>query len=186
MDAASLDGLATAFLAIDKDQAKRDFPTFPLDRVHGLEGRTASGDDVIDHDDVVAGFEIAFDLSAGAVAFGLFADGKNLECFRRIFYRGGHSDGKGNRVGTQRHAADGIYLELLGMNLRTHRMPTEVADEQGSEGIECGHAAVDVEIALFAGGEGETAGADRFLEQQFFQCGSDLEHGGSMGQKLKN
>jgi hypothetical protein len=65
-------------------------------------------------------------------------------------------------------------------------VPAEVADEKCSEGIECGDAAVDVEITLFAGGQGEGAGADGFLEENLFQGGSSLEHGRIMGQKQKN
>lgn len=48
-------------------------------------------------------------------------------------------------------------------------MPPEIADEMGAERVERGDAAVDVEIALLSGGESESAGADGFLEEKFFE-----------------
>ena len=65
-------------------------------------------------------------------------------------------------------------------------MPAEVADESGAERVECGDPAVDVEVAFLAGGEGEGAGADGFLEEEFFQLRGDVAHLGSLGQNLKN
>ena len=70
MHSTGFDGLAAAFLAIDEDQAEGDFAALALDGVDGLEGGTAGGDDVVDDDDVVSRFEIAFDLFADAMAFG--------------------------------------------------------------------------------------------------------------------
>ena len=184
--ASRFDGLAAAFLAIHEHQAERDVSTFALNGVDGFESGAAGGDDVIHDDHVVAGLEIALDLFACAMALRLLADGKNLKGFGGIFRRRGHPDGEGNRVGPESHAADGVDLELLGMDLRADGMPAEIADEQGSERIERGHPAVDVEIALLAGSEGEAAGADRFLKQKFFQSGGGLEHGGIMAQMRKN
>ena len=169
MHSTRFDGLAAAFLAIHEDQAERDFAAFALYHVNGLEGGAASGDDVIDDDYVVARFKIAFDLFPCTVTFGLLANGENLESFLGIFHRGGHADGEGNGVGSESHAADGVDLELLGMDFRADGVPAEVADEQGSEGIESGDTAVDVEVALLAGGEGEGAGADGLLKQEVFQ-----------------
>ena len=56
-------------------------------------------------------------------------------------------------------------------------VPAEFADEIRAEGIECGDAAIDVEIALFSGGEGEISGADGFFEEQGFQRGGGGMHG---------
>jgi hypothetical protein len=176
VDAARLDGLAAAFLAVHQHQAEGDFPALALDGVDRLERGAAGGDDVIDDDDVVAGLEVALDLLARAVAFRLLADGENLERLVRVLGGGSHADGEGNRVRAERHAADGIDLEVLGVDLRAHRVPAEIADEVGAEGIERGDAAVDVEVALFAGGEGEIAGADGFFEQEFFQGGGGRKH----------
>ncbi len=60
-------------------------------------------------------------------------------------------------------------------------MPSEVADEGGAEGVHGGDAAVDVEIALLAGCEGEGAGADGFLKKEGFEFGCGIEHGWMIG-----
>ena len=185
VDAPRFDGLAAAFLTIDEDEGEGDFSTFALDGIDGFQGGAAGGDDVIDDDHSVAGFEIAFDLFAGTMAFGLLADGENLKRFGRIFHRGGHPDGQGNRIGAEGHAADGVDFELLGVDFRTDGMPAEVADEQGSEGIERGDAAVDVEVAFFSRCEGEGAGTDGFLKQELFEGRSGVEHGRDDGMKAE-
>ena len=141
----------------------------------------AGGDDIIDDDHVVTGLEVAFDLFARAVAFGFLADGEDLQRLVRVLGGGGHADGEGDRIRAESHAADGIDLEVLGVDFRAHGVPAEVADEIGAEGIERGDAAIDVEVALFAGGEGEVAGADGFFEQEFLEGGGGLKHGGRIG-----
>ena len=55
-------------------------------------------------------------------------------------------------------------------------MPADVADEVCAKGIERGDATIDVEVALFAGGEREVAGADGFFQQEGFECGGGFEH----------
>jgi hypothetical protein len=177
VDAAGFDGLAAAFLTIDKDEGEGDLSTLALDGVDGLQRGAARGDDIIDDDDGVAGFEIPLDLFARAMALGFLADGEYLERFLRVAGGGSHADRQRNRISTESHAADGIDLEVLGMNLGTDRMPTEVADEIGPEGVERGHATVDVKVALFARCEGEGAGADGFLEQKAFEGSRGMKHG---------
>ena len=56
------------------------------------------------------------------------------------------------------------------MDFRAHGVPAEIADEPGAEWIERGDAAIDVEVALFSGSEGEGPGADGFLEEESFEC----------------
>ena len=56
------------------------------------------------------------------------------------------------------------------------------ADEIRAKGIKRGYAAIDVEIALFAGGKREVAGADGFFQQEGFECGGGFKH----GQMMKN
>lgn len=177
MDAAGLDGLAAAFLAVDEDEREGDFSSLALDGVDGLEGRAAGGDDVVHDDDIVPGLEVAFDLLASPVTLGFLADGEDLEGFGRVLGSGGHPDGEGDRVGAEGHAADGVDFQMLGVDFGTDGVPAEVADEVGSERIERGHAAVDVEIALLAGGQGERAGADGFLQKEFLEGGGGVEHG---------
>lgn len=171
MDAARFDRLAAAFLAVHQHQGKRDFAAFALNGIDRFEGGSAGSDHVIDDDDGVAGVEVAVDLFAGAVGFRFFTDGENLERFVRVLGRGGHTDRQGNRVCAERHAADRGYFQVFRVDFRPHCVPAEVADEESAERIERGHSAVDVEVALFAGGERERAGADGFLEQDFFQGG---------------
>ncbi len=183
MDAPCFDGLAAAFFAIDEDEAEGDFSALAFDGVDGFEGGAAGGDDIIDDDDGLAGLEIAFDLFAGAVAFGFLADGEDLEGFFRVLGGGGHADCEGNGIRAEGHAADSVDFEVLGVDFGAHGVPAEVADEVGAEGIERGDAAIDVEVALFAGGEGEIAGADGFFQQEFLEGGGGVEHGRRMGQK---
>ena len=185
VDAPRFDGLAAAFLTIDEDEGEGDFSTFALDGIDGFQGGAAGGDDVIDDDDGVAGFEISFDLFTRAVAFGLFADGENLKCFGRVSGGRGHADRQRDRIGAEGHAADGVDVEMLGMDLGTDSMPAEVADEAGTEGIERGHAAVDVEVAFFSRCEGEGAGTDGFLKQELFEGRSGVEHGRDDGMKAE-
>ena len=63
------------------------------------------------------------------------------------------------------------------MDLGADGVPTEVADEQRAEGIKGGDAAVDVEITLFSGGEGEGAGSDGFSEQEILEGRGGEKHG---------
>ncbi len=116
VDAAGFDGFLAAFLAVDEDEAEGDFAAFTFDGVDGFEGGSAGGDDVVDDDDGVAGFEVAFDLFAGAVAFGFLADGEDLECFVGVFRGGCHADGEGDGVGAEGHAADGVDFEVFGVD----------------------------------------------------------------------
>ena len=163
MDAACFDRLASAFLAVHEDEGEGDFSAFTLDGVDGFERRAAGGDDVIHDDYNIAVLEVAFDLFACAVAFGFLADGEDLERFGGVFHGRSHADGEGNGVCAESHAAYGVDLELFGVDLGTYGVPAEVANEQGSEGIECRDTAVDVEVALGTGSQGEIAGADRFF-----------------------
>lgn len=183
VDAAGFDGFAAAFLAVDEDEAEGDFSAFALDGVDGLEGGSAGGDDVVDDDDGVSGLEVSFDLFAGAVAFGFLADGEDLEGFVGVFGGGGHADGEGDGVGAEGHAADGVDVEVFGVDFRADGVPSEVSDERGAEGVHGGDAAVDVEVALFAGCEGEGAGADGFFEEERFEFGGGFEHGGMIGKE---
>lgn len=160
VDAACFDGLAAAFLAIDEDDAEFYVATFFFDDVDGFQSRSAGGDDIIDDDDVLAGGEIPLDLLADSVAFRLFADGEDLDGLVWVAASGGHADGEGDRVGTEGHATDGLDGEVFRVDLGTDSVPAEVADHCCAKGIEGGDAAIDVEIGLFPGGEGELAGAD--------------------------
>ena len=86
--------MASAFFAVHEDEGEGDFSAFALDGVDGFEGGSARGDDIIDDDYGVAGFEISFDLFACAVAFGLLADGENLKGLLRVFHGGKHANGE--------------------------------------------------------------------------------------------
>ena len=185
MDAFCLDGLAAAFLAIYEDDTEFHVAASIFDGFDGFEGGAAGGDDVIDDDDVLAGGEVSLDLFAGAVAFGFFADGEDLEGFLGVAAGGGHADGEGDGICAEGHAADGVDGEIFRMDLRADGVPAELADHGGAEGVEGGDAAVDVEVGLFAGGEGEGAGADGFFEQEGFEVGGDLEHGWERGQGMR-
>src|SRR5690606_40683264 len=68
-----------------------------------------------------------------AVALRLFAHGENLQRFVRVLRGGGHADGQGDRVRAQGHAADGVDLEVLGVDLRAHGVPAERSEEHTSE-----------------------------------------------------
>lgn len=114
------------------------------------------------------------------MAFGFFAHGKHLQGFSGVLGGGGHANGERDGVGPERHATDGMDGEVFGVDFGAHGMPTDIADEVGAKWIESGHSAIDVEIALFAGGEGKGAGADGFFEQEFFEGGGGWEHGVSM------
>lgn len=180
VDAAGFDGLATAFLAVYEDDAELDVGAFFFDDVDGFERGAASGDDIIDDDDVLAGGEISLDLLAAAVAFWLFADGEDLDGLVRVVAGGGHADGEGDGVCAKGHASDGLDGEVFRVNFGTHGVPSEVANHSGAEGIEGGDAAVDVEVGLFPRGEGEVASTDGFLEEEGFEIGCGLEHWGRM------
>lgn len=177
MDAAGLYGLAPAFLAIDKDDGECDAAAVEFYGIDGFEGGAAGGDDVIDDNDVVAGLEISLDLFAGAMFLGFFADGEDLEGFRGIPAGGGHADGEGDGIGAEGHASDGMDGELFRMDFRADGVPAEVSDEGGSEGIEGGDAAIDVEIGGFPRSEGEGAGSDGFFKQEGFEICGCLKHG---------
>ena len=155
VDPARFDGLAAAFLAVHEHEAEGDFSAFALDGVDGFEGGAAGGDDVIDDDHVVAGLEVSLDLFAGTVALGFLADGEHLQRFGRVLGGGSHADCERNRIRAERHAADGIDLEVLRVDLGADCVPGEIADEIGTEGVERGDPAIDVKIALFSGRERE-------------------------------
>ena len=116
VDAARFDGLAPAFFTVDENDAECDFAAFAFDGVDGFERGSASGDDIVDHDDGIASFEVAFDLFARAVAFRFFTDSEDLECFVGVLSGGCHADCERNGVGSESHAADGVDLEVFGMD----------------------------------------------------------------------
>ena len=185
MDAAFLDGLAAAFLAVYEDDAEFHVAALALDGVDGFQGGAAGGDDVIDDDDILAGGEVALDLFADAVAFRFLTDGENLERLVRVLAGGGHADGERDRVGSEGHAADRLDGEFFRMDLGTDGVPAEIADEGCAERIEGGDAAIDIKVGLFAGGEGEGSGAYGFFEEEGFEVGGGLEHGGRLDGKFK-
>ena len=115
------------------------------------------------------------------MAFGLLANGEDLQRLVRIRDRAGHPDREGNRVGPEGHAADRVDLEAFFLNPLAHRGPAELADQVRAEGIERGDAAIDVEVAFLAGGEGEGSGADGLFEEDRFQRGGGVGHGGMQG-----
>lgn len=168
MDASGLDGLATAFFAVYQDDGEFHGATGFFDDVDCFQCGTAGSDDVIHDDDVLAGGEVAFDLFSGTVAFWLFADCEDLEGFFRVGAGGGHADGERNRIRAECHATDGLDGEFFRMDLRADGVPAELSDECRAEGIHGGDAAVDVEIGLFSGGQGEGAGADGFFQEEGF------------------
>lgn len=150
MDATGFDGLSAAFFTIDQDDGEFDVTTFAFDSVDGFQSRSSGSDDIIDDDHILAGGEIAFDLFSGAVTFGFFANRENLECFIGMLAGGGHADGKGNRIGSKGHAADGLDGEFFRMDFGADCVPAEVADHGCAERIEGCDAAIDVEIRLFS------------------------------------
>lgn len=166
-DAACFDDFFGAFLAVDEDEDKGDFAAFGFDGVHSFDGGTAGGGGVFNEDDGVAGLEVAFDALAGAVFFGFLADGEHLE--GRPLAGGFHGDGEGDGVGAHGHASDGDgFLGEL-RDFFGNGGVADFADEDGSAAIHGADAAVDVKIALFAGGEGEITGADGFFLKDGFE-----------------
>ena len=71
-----------------------------------------------------------------------------------------HPHGQRDRVRSHCHAADGIDLKLLGLNLLAHQLPTDFSDPGCSVVVEGCDPAVDVEIARLAGREGELPGSN--------------------------
>lgn len=178
MDSACFDGLAAAFFAVDEDDAEFDVAAFTFDDVDGFESGAAGGDDVVDDDDVLTGGEVSFDLFSCAVAFWFLADGEDLDCFVGVLVCGRDADGEGDGVGPECHAANGLDGEFFGMDFRADRVPADIADHGCAERVHGGDAAVDVEIGLLSRGEDEASGADGFFEQEGFEVGCGLEHGG--------
>ena len=105
------------------------------------------------------------------------ADGEDLERLLGMLAGGGHADGERDGIRPKGNAADGLDGEFFLVDLGTNGMPAEIADQGCAEGIEGGDAAVDVEVGLLAGGEGEGSGADGFFQKQCFEVGGGLEHG---------
>ncbi len=138
----------------------------------GFEGGVACGDDVIDDDDRSVGGEVAFDAPASAVAFGFFADGVGLDGSVWIHHGRGHGEGEGEGIGTEGEAADGGGSDAKAGGLAKGEAVKESTDEEGAVGIEGGDAAIDVEVALFAGGEGERAGFDGFGKEEGAEGGA--------------
>src|SRR5688572_8372290 len=69
-DAGSFDGFFAAFAAVHQNEGEGDDAAFGANFVDSFQSGTAGGDGVIDDDDGIAGFEVAFDKSAAAVSFG--------------------------------------------------------------------------------------------------------------------
>ena len=166
------DVFASAFLAIDEDQDECDFAAFFFDGLDGFEGGVAGGDDVIDDDDGSAGGEVAFDAPAAAVAFGFFADSVGLDGSVWIHHGRGHGEGEREGIGTEGEAADGGGSDAEAGGLAKVEAVKEATDEEGTVGVEGGDAAIDVEVALFAGGEGERAGFDGFRKEEGAEGGA--------------
>ena len=72
--AGGFDFVATAFLAVDEGGDEGDFAAFFFDGVDCGESGFAAGDHIVDDDNGMAGFEVAFDQLGLAVRLWGFAN----------------------------------------------------------------------------------------------------------------
>lgn len=178
-----VDVLSPAFLAINQDEHESDFSAFFLNGLNGFEGGVASGDDIIDDDDGLIGGEIALDAATTTVAFGLFANGESLNDGGIRRQAGSHGSGEGEWVGPERETADGCGAGVALFDLSEQQLVEQATDQDGAPGIEGGDAAIDVEIARFAGCESKLAGFDGLGEQDLaeFRAVGFEGHGEDLG-----
>src|SRR5271170_6872675 len=150
-------GAGFGFFAFDKADGGDDVHAGFFGGFDGGDGRGPGGADVVDDDDGRAFFEEAFDAAAGAVGLFGFADEEAVDERRRghlLSVPGACRGDVGDEgVGAHGESTDGRGLELVVVD--------EVEDGEAGEasalGVEGGGAAVDVVVAVSAGGEGEFA-----------------------------
>ena len=145
------EGGGASFEAVDDRQDAGYFQAEFLNALDGFERRAAGGDDVFDNGHSVAGLNGAFDVFIGAVAFGFFTHQDAGE--REVADAGERDGGRGDRIGADGHAADGLgERALLG-----EQIEEALADEDRAAGIEGDLLAIEVVFGFFARGEGEVA-----------------------------
>jgi hypothetical protein len=164
--------LAPALLAVHEHEHESDPSPLLLDGLDGLEGGIPCGDDVIDDDHGSGSAEIALNAAAAAVAFGFLADGKGLDGRFRGSHGGGHGEREGERIRAEGEAANRGGSDAETGGLFQEEGVEQAADQKGTAGVKGGDAAVNVEVALFAGGQGKGAGFDGFGEQQRAEFGA--------------
>ena len=147
-----LDLLAAALLPVDEDRGKSDIASFASHGFNGCDGRVAFGDDVIDHNDFVAGFEVPFDELGLAVAFRGFTDDERLQRDGRGFTIGMHAGRERDGIGAHGKTADAGDGDAEFARPLGDQAIHDLADEGGGFGIERGEAAVDVISAFRPGG----------------------------------
>ena len=172
--AKSFDFFPTALLAIDEDDDEGDVAAFTFNGFNGGDGGIAFGDDVIDDDDFVAGFEIPFDEFGLAVGFGSFTDDEGLEGGGGVLFEGVHAGGERDGIGTHGEAAYAGGGEVQFFGFLGDECVDDLADEGGAFGVEGGEAAIDVVGALGAGGEGEVAEENGFGAKDLKEAGLGL------------
>ena len=105
----------------------------------------------------------AFDVAAGAVLLGFLADDEALERFAAA--AGDGDDRRGDRIGADRHAADGVGQVLA------QQLQHPVGDQVRPGRIERHLAAVEVVVRFLARGEREIADLQGQLADQVHQRG---------------
>ena len=150
-------GAALRFFAFDEADGGDYFHAGASCGLDGGDGGGSGGADIVDDEDGCVFLEEAFDAAAGAVSLFGFADKKAMDQVRAVMLLrvpgagGGHVGDDG--IGAEGESADGCRFELL----LTQQIEDGEAGEASAFSVKRGGAAVNVVVALAAGGEREVA-----------------------------
>ena len=128
-----------------------------MGRFDGGDGRAAGSADVVDDKDGSICLGEAFDFAARAVGLLCFADEKPVDesalaCICMAL-RTRNRYGRDDRIGTERKAADGMWIEVVLME----KVEDGETGKTRALSMQCCGTAVDVVIAVSARGELEIA-----------------------------
>ena len=165
----------TALLAVDEAEDSGDDHAGFAGGFDGGDGGASSGADIVDDDDLGAGFEEAFDFAASAVGLFCFADEEAVDERGDWFWTfiaefkfvgefedfivvgkipcAGAGGVRDEGVGTHSESAYGFSLR----SVPADEVVEDKARETAAFGVESGGAAVDVVVGFLAAGEGEVA-----------------------------
>jgi hypothetical protein len=151
---------AFGFFALDETDGRNDIHAGFARGLNGRDGGRSRGADVVDDEHGCVFLQKAFNAAAGAVRFFCLADEEAVNGSRAVVLQRMPGAGDGysryDGVGSKGQAADRCRFQLVLMQ----QVKNGKAGEASAFGVQRGGAAIDVVVALCAGGESEVAEAE--------------------------
>jgi hypothetical protein len=168
-------GAGSGFFALDEADGGDDTHACFAGGFDGCDGGGSGGADVVDDENRGVLFAEPFDAAAGAVGLFCLADEEAVDQGRAGLRLSAPCAGDGDcgddGISAQGESADGRGVEVV----LAEQVEDGEAREASALGVEGGGAAVDVVVALGAGGEGEVAETERGAGEQVEEGGAGVQ-----------